>query len=74
MDQSIKENFGKLYVKFGLIALLYNNAINNDLHYGNLFFYKNEDTLLNHQYQLGLIDFGIISFPSKENQNIYYIF
>lgn len=74
MDQSIKDEFGKLYVKFGLISLLYNNAIHNDLHSGNLFFYKNEDSLLNPQYQLGLIDFGICSFPSKENQNIYYTF
>lgn len=74
MDQSIKDEFGKLYVKFGLINLLYNNAIHNDLHSGNLFFYKNEDSLLNPKYQLGLIDFGICSFPSKENQNIYYTF
>jgi len=74
MDQSIKDEFGKLYVKFGLISLLYNNAIHNDLHSGNLFFYINEDSLLIPQYQLGLIDFGICSFPSKENQNIYYTF
>lgn len=74
MDQSIKEEFGKLYVKFGLISSLYNNAIHNDLHSGNLFFYKNEDSLLNPKYQLGLIDFGICTFPSKENQNIYYTF
>jgi predicted unusual protein kinase regulating ubiquinone biosynthesis (AarF/ABC1/UbiB family) len=74
MDQSIKDEFGKLYVKFGLISLLYNNAIHNDLHSGNLFFYKNEDSLLNPKYQLGLIDFGICTFPSKENQNIYYTF
>lgn len=74
MDQSIKDEFGKLFVKFGLISLLYNNAIHNDLHSGNIFFYKNEDSLLIPQYQLGLIDFGICSFPSKENQNIYYTF
>ena len=36
MDQSIKNEFGKLYVKFGLISLLYNNAIHNDLHSGNI--------------------------------------
>ena len=74
MDQSIKDEFGKLYVKFGLIGLLYNNAIHNDLHSGNIFFYINEDSLLISKYQLGLIDFGICSFPSKENQNIYYTF
>jgi len=74
MDQTTKEQFGKLYVKFGLIGLLYNNAIHNDLHSGNIFFYINEDSLLNPKYQLGLIDFGICTFPSKENQNIYYTF
>ena len=74
MDQSIKDEFGKLFVKFGLINLLYNNAVHNDLHSGNIFFYKNENGLLIPQYQLGLIDFGICSFPSKENQNIYYTF
>lgn len=74
MDQSIKDEFGKLYLKFGLIGLLYNNAIHSDLHSGNIFFYINEDSLLISKYQLGLIDFGICSFPSKENQNIYYTF
>jgi predicted unusual protein kinase regulating ubiquinone biosynthesis (AarF/ABC1/UbiB family) len=74
MDQSIKDEFGKLYVKFGLINLLYNNAIHNDLHSGNLFFYINNDTKELPKYQLGIIDFGICSFPSKENQNIYYNF
>tara|TARA_Y100000389_G_scaffold1157_1_gene1179 strand:- start:30 stop:1397 length:1368 start_codon:yes stop_codon:yes gene_type:complete len=74
MEQSIKEEFGKLYVKFGLINLLYNNAIHNDLHSGNLFFYINDDKNGLPKYQLGIIDFGICSFPSKENQNIYYNF
>ncbi len=74
MNQSIKDEFNKLYVKFGLINLLYNNAIHNDLHSGNLFFYINNDTKELPKYQLGIIDFGICSFPSKENQNIYYKF
>lgn len=73
-DQSIKDEFNKLYVKFGLISLLYNNAIHNDLHSGNLFFYINDDTKKLPKYQMGLIDFGICTFPSKENQNIYYNF
>lgn len=74
MEQSVKKEFAKLYVKFGLISLLYNNVIHNDLHSGNLFFYINNDTKELPKYQLGIIDFGICSFPSKENQNIYYNF
>ena len=74
MDKSIKDEFGKLYVKFGLVSLLYNNAIHNDLHSGNLFFYNNKNNLLKPKYQIGLIDFGICIFPSKENQNIYFTF
>ena len=35
MDQSIKDECGKLYVKFGLIGLLYNNAIH--MTYSNVY-------------------------------------
>lgn len=73
-DISIKEEFAKLYAKFGLISILYNNAIHNDLHAGNIFFYENSDTSGLPKYQLGLIDFGICCFPDRNNQNSYYYF
>jgi len=73
-DSTIKEEFAKLFSKFGVISILYNSAIHNDLHAGNLFFYINENNSGLPKYQLGLIDFGICCFPNKNNQNSYYYF
>jgi predicted unusual protein kinase regulating ubiquinone biosynthesis (AarF/ABC1/UbiB family) len=73
-DDVIKQEFGKLLVKFGFISILYNSALHCDVHPGNLFFYINEENSNKPKYQLGFIDFGIVSFPSRENQNYYYKF
>ena len=73
-DEKIKYEFGKLLVKFGIISILYNSAAHCDVHPGNLFFYINEDSDLKPKYQIGYIDFGIVAFPSREKQNIYYTF
>jgi predicted unusual protein kinase regulating ubiquinone biosynthesis (AarF/ABC1/UbiB family) len=74
LDSNIKEEFAKLFQKFGLLSILYNSAIHNDLHAGNVFFYINNINLELPKYQLGLIDFGICCFPNKNNQNSYYYF
>lgn len=72
--EDIKE-FCKLYQKIGYISILYTGAIHNDLHSGNFFFYKNTDDKSNlPKYQLGIIDFGICTYISRENQNVYYKF
>ena len=73
-DEYDKNEFGKLILKFGYISVLYNSAIHCDLHSGNIFFYKNNTNSNLPKYQLGLIDFGIVSFPSKESQEKFYIF
>ena len=73
-DEKIKYQFGRLLIKFGIISILYNSAVHCDIHPGNLFFYINEETDLKPKYQIGYIDFGIVAFPSRENQNIYYTF
>lgn len=73
-DEKIKYEFGRLLIKFGIISILYNSAVHCDVHPGNLFFYINEETDLKPKYQIGYIDFGIVAFPSRENQNIYYTF
>ena len=73
IDPNIKDEFGRLFIKFGLIGTLYNSAIHNDLHSGNIFFYINENKELP-KYQIGIIDFGICSFPDRDNQNAYYIY
>ena len=69
-----KNEFGKLLVKFGIISLLFNSAIHNDLHSGNIFFYLNSKNSKKPKYQIGIIDFGICIFPNRENQYIYYKF
>ena len=74
MDPVIKNEFGKLFVKFGVVSILFNSAIHNDLHSGNVFFYINDTNNAKPKYQLGLIDFGICVFPNRENQNVYYTF
>ena len=71
MSENIKEEFAYLINKFGILGLLYHSVIHCDLHSGNVFFYINNDSP---KYKLGIIDFGICCFPSKENQNYYYIF
>ena len=72
-DKDICDIFGKLLIKFGYISILMNSAVHLDLHAGNVFFYINDDDYLP-KYQIGIIDFGLCSFPSRENQNTYYIF
>ena len=72
MDNNIKYEFSKLFIKFGYLSILNYSCIQGDLHAGNLFFYINKDKIP--KYQMGIIDFGITYFPCKENQNIYYNF
>ena len=69
-----KTEFGKLILKFGYISVLYNSAVHCDVHPGNIFFYKNDLNSDLPLYQIGLIDFGIVSYPSKESQNNFYKF
>jgi predicted unusual protein kinase regulating ubiquinone biosynthesis (AarF/ABC1/UbiB family) len=72
-DNTIKEEFAYLINKFNILGMLYHSTIHCDMHCGNVFFYIN-DPATNPKYMLGLIDFGICTFPNKESQNAYYIF
>ena len=75
-NMSIKEEFGYLFNKFGMLGIVYHSVIHCDLHSGNVFFYINENSNDGDlpKYQLGIIDFGLSCFPNKENQYAYYIF
>jgi predicted unusual protein kinase regulating ubiquinone biosynthesis (AarF/ABC1/UbiB family) len=78
-DNTIKEEFAYLINKFNILGMLYHSTIHCDMHCGNVFFYINDpanDPAYNQypKYMLGLIDFGICTFPNKESQNAYYIF
>tara|TARA_Y100000389_G_scaffold191365_1_gene217413 strand:- start:284 stop:1654 length:1371 start_codon:yes stop_codon:yes gene_type:complete len=75
----IKNTFGKILYKLGIIGNLFHGAVHCDLHAGNIFFYINDDSnnvneTKKPKYQIGLIDFGIVTYPSKEKQDIYYKF
>ena len=79
MDNSeIKNSFANLIMKFAHISILFHNAVHCDLHSGNIFFYINEKDNDNiatlPKYQVGLIDFGIVAFPSKTEQSNWYNF
>lgn len=74
-DKEICDDFGKLLIKFGYISIIMTRAVHLDLHAGNVFFYINEeDDNLLPKHQIGIIDFGMCCFPSREFQNTYYIF
>ena len=75
MDDTVKEEFAYIYIKFGILGILNYSAIHCELHCGNVFFYINESNNdLVPKYQMGVIDFGLTCFPNKLNQNAYYIF
>ena len=79
MDPSIKEEFAYLLNKFNILGILYHSVIHCDLHCGNVFFYINDvgessNNETTPKYMLGVIDFGLCTFPTKESQNAYYIF
>lgn len=73
MDESIKENFCNIILKFGYMCCLYFRASHCDLHSGNIFFYINNIEQNNKpKLQIGIIDFGIINYISKIEQNHLY--
>jgi len=74
MDIKIKNEFGILIIKFGLLQTLFKNVIHCDFHAGNIFFYMNDNDSLLPKYQIGIIDFGICCFPKKESQNSFFNF
>lgn len=71
LSDDIKNEFGKLIIKFGYSSLLHTGAVHCDLHAGNIFFYINNNENGDNLYQIGLIDFGIVTFLSNENKNKY---
>lgn len=61
------ETFAKLIVKFGIVTTLVHGFAHGDLHSGNIFFIKSNNT-----YKIGIIDFGIVySLNSKYKARIF---
>lgn len=74
IDKTDKIEISKLISKFTISGLLFHNIIHLDIHAGNIFSIKNTDDNDNITYKLGVIDFGMIALPTRENQNLYYNF
>lgn len=57
------DEYAKLVIKYGVVSIVNNSATHGDLHAGNIIFIKNKT---NPVYQLGLIDFGIVTRIDKD--------
>ena len=68
VDKGDYETFAKLVLKYGFVSTLFYGVTHGDLHSGNILFIKNaivdddtnNDAEPKYQYQIGLIDFGIV--------------
>jgi predicted unusual protein kinase regulating ubiquinone biosynthesis (AarF/ABC1/UbiB family) len=54
--------YAKLVIKYGVVSLINDSVTHGDLHAGNVIFIKNNEPPM---YQLGLIDFGIVTRIEK---------
>lgn len=57
------DEYAKLVIKYGVVSIINNGVTHGDLHAGNIIFIKNEKKPF---YQLGLIDFGIVTRIEKD--------
>lgn len=63
LDENDYDEYAKLVLKYGFVSIINDSATHGDLHAGNIIFIKNEAEPI---YQLGLIDFGIVTRVNKE--------
>jgi len=63
LDEKDYDEYAKLVLKYGFVSIINDSATHGDLHAGNIIFIKNEVEPI---YQLGLIDFGIVTRVNKE--------
>jgi predicted unusual protein kinase regulating ubiquinone biosynthesis (AarF/ABC1/UbiB family) len=59
--------YAKLVIKYGFVSIINNSATHGDLHAGNIIFIKNKTSPI---YQLGLIDFGVVTKLNKKITNL----
>jgi predicted unusual protein kinase regulating ubiquinone biosynthesis (AarF/ABC1/UbiB family) len=71
--ESDYSEFAKLVMKYGFVSIINNSVTHGDLHAGNIIFIKNNTNYENPlpQYQLGLIDFGIITRINGKTTNAF---
>jgi len=68
LDDVDYEQYAKLVMKYGFVSIINNSVTHGDLHAGNIIFIKNEEEPV---YQLGLIDFGIITRVNQKTTKMF---
>jgi len=68
LDESEYNEYAKLVLKYGFVSIINNSVTHGDMHAGNIIFIKNEKEPV---YQLGLIDFGIVTRINKNTTNLF---
>jgi predicted unusual protein kinase regulating ubiquinone biosynthesis (AarF/ABC1/UbiB family) len=68
LDERDYDEYAKLVLKYGFVSIINDSVTHGDLHAGNIIFIKNEAEPI---YQLGLIDFGIVTRVNKETTQCF---
>lgn len=68
LDASDYDQYAKLVMKYGFVSIINNSVTHGDLHAGNIIFIKNKEHPI---YQLGLIDFGIVTRIDKDTTQLF---
>ena len=68
-DSYDKNKFFNIFNKFIFKSIIFNRTYHADLHPGNIFFNK-----INNEYQIGIIDFGLVGNITKSSQNDLFKF
>ena len=76
LDDSDYNQYAKLVMKYGFVTIINNSVTHGDLHAGNIIFIKNVEKLVEKLakepvYQLGLIDFGIVTRINKKTTKLF---
>ena len=68
IDDNDFNEYAKIVIKYGTVSIINDSATHGDLHSGNIIFIKNKEAPI---YQLGLIDFGIVTRIEKKTTNLF---
>jgi predicted unusual protein kinase regulating ubiquinone biosynthesis (AarF/ABC1/UbiB family) len=72
LDDSDYNQYAKLVMKYGFVSIINNSVTHGDLHAGNIIFIKKSEKLVKEsEYQLGLIDFGIVTRINKKTTKLF---
>ena len=69
LEDHEKDRYSLLVAKFGMKCLLFNRFYHADLHPGNILFMKHGE-----EYQIGILDYGVMGEITQEEQDAFYRF